>query len=101
MAYGACDTCGCAFHECECADRAKTEKKTGRVQVMHVRLIPGDWVRVKRGHRLEGAAGAVRSVNRGNKPALVTFRQLNGNELRIPLGLLEFVGYRGEEPDVL
>jgi hypothetical protein len=20
MAYGACNTCGCAFHECECAD---------------------------------------------------------------------------------
>lgn len=26
MSYGTCITCGCAKHECECDDRAKTEK---------------------------------------------------------------------------
>lgn len=107
MAYGACSSCGCSHEEClrdgECdrkplppAPRPGGRKKTGGIH-----LIPGDWVRVRRGHRLEGAAGAVKIVNRKNQPALVTFRQLNGNELRLPLGLLEFVGYRGEEPDVL
>lgn len=26
MAYGACDDCGCAKHDCECADRAENQK---------------------------------------------------------------------------
>lgn len=25
MAFGACDACGCAYHECECADRKSTD----------------------------------------------------------------------------
>lgn len=97
MAYGACSACGCSFEECsrDGCNRPPKRKTHG------IRLIPGDWVRVRRGHKLEGAAGTVKTVDRRNQPTLVTLRQINGNEIRLPVGLLEFVGYRGEEPDVL
>lgn len=99
MAYGACDACGCAHHECECADRGTEIKPKRRKPGIH--LVPGDWMRVKAGHRLAGAAGSVKKIDRSVKPALLTIRQLNGHELRLPLGLFEFVGYAGTEPDVL
>lgn len=106
MAYGACGPCGCAFEEngctpysCGLAVPTKSAKpaKPGK----KIPMLPGDWVRVRRGHRLEGAAGHVRKVDRVANPALVVFRQLNGTEVRLPLGLIEFVGYSGTEPDVL
>lgn len=104
MAYGACSFCGCAFEECvrdkECPGKLEPYKPPAKKKP-GIHLSFGDWVRVRRGHRLEGAAGQVRSVDRITKPALVVFRQLNGNEIRLPLGLLEFVGYAGTEPDVL
>lgn len=121
MAHGACTICGCSIEECareqNCpgeigrfmkpapswnkAVEAITASRPATRRVGGICLVPGDWVRVKKGHQLEGAAGAVKTVDRNNRPALVTLRQLNGQELRLPLGLLEFVGYRGEEPDVL
>lgn len=100
MAHGACSACGCAFEECArdgCPGTPKRQPKKPQPMLM----TNGDWVRVKPGHTLAGAAGAVKHIDRTHTPALVRFRQLNGNELRLPLGLLEFVSYAGYEPDVL
>lgn len=103
MAYGACDNCGCAFHECECPDRkaAPPAKKKRRV-VSGIYMIRGDWVRVKKGHELAGAAGKVETVSRTKgKPTIVEIRQLNGNPLRLPREFWEFVGHGDSYPDVL
>lgn len=32
MAYGACNTCGCAYHECECAARAKAARENAEAE---------------------------------------------------------------------
>lgn len=121
MAHGACSVCGCALEECireqSCpgeigrfcrpapswkkAVEAITASRPTTRRLGGVHLLPGDWVRVKKGHELEGASGVVKLVNHAARPALVTLRQLNGQELRLPLGLLEFVSYAGSEPDVL
>jgi hypothetical protein len=107
MAHGACTVCGCALEECIRDQNCPGE--IGRFvrpaprkdEIYKVRLSTGDWVRVRTGHALAGAAGVVVAVDRLAKPILVTLRQLNGQKIRIPLGLLEFVGYAGSEPDVL
>lgn len=102
MAHGACDPCGNAYEECECKDQpVRGKRRKPKPKPVPVKMGFGDWVRVKRGHALAGAAGSVKHVDRSTHPALVRFRQLNGHELRLPLGMLEFVGYAGSEPDVL
>lgn len=121
MAHGACPTCGCALEECirdqacpgeigrfcrpapswKRAVEAITASRPATRRSGGVTFIPGDWVRVKEGHDLAGAAGVIVTVERNTQPVLVKFRQLNGTEIRIPLGRVEFVGFRGDAPDVL
>jgi len=109
MAHGACDHCGCAFEEHECdgtpvntrLERARRALANPQKEKPKTQLGRDDWVRVRKGHRLAGAAGQVKHVDRSVVPALVRVRQLNGNELRLPLGLFEFVSYSNVEPDVL
>lgn len=102
MAYGACDACGCAIHECECAERAAPVTKKPRKTKPGIYMIRGDYVRVKSGHALAGAAGQVHCVTRAKgKPVLVEVRQLNGNPIRLPREMWEFVGHADSYPDVI
>lgn len=48
-------------------------------------VVSGDWVRVKVGS-LRGAEGHVREV----KDKLAVIRQLNGNEINVPVNRLEY-----------
>lgn len=56
----------------------------------------GDWVTVKAGE-LRGASGHVRTLVDG----VATLRQLNGNELRVPVTRLGFSAYSHEAPEGL
>ena len=50
-----------------------------------MQITKGDWVRVKVG-ALRGAEGHVREL----KDGVATIRQLNGNEINVPVNRIEF-----------
>jgi hypothetical protein len=98
--YGACPECGCAWEECE-GEIVHSPRPTPPRAKQGVKFRRGDWVRVKSDHHLAGATGVVQNVDRSVVPALCTVRQLNGFELRLPLGHFRFVAYDLSDVDVL
>jgi len=56
-------------------------------------MLKDDWVRVKNGRYLDGAEGKVEKVQKTGLVTILTIRQLNGNEIRLPRSHFEFAAY--------
>lgn len=91
---GACDVCGCAFHECECGpdravfDNARLRKALDALKAMGTkkqeRLRVGMWVRITAGPMFSCEG---RITHLGSK--LVEVHQLNGTALVVPRDVVE------------
>ncbi len=93
--YGACDACGCAYHECECGpdravfDAARLRKALDAIKAVETakqkpRLRVGMWVRINAGPMFSCEG---RVAHLGSK--LVEVQQLNGTALVVPRDVVE------------
>jgi hypothetical protein len=75
------------------ADPIITSKGKRSEEKQKVVMQKDDWVRVKNGRYLDGAEGKVVKTEKVGLITIVTVRQLNGNELRLPRSHFEFAAY--------
>lgn len=78
-----------------------TSKGRSSTSEQKVKMVEGDWVRVRRGP-LEGAEGRVEKLSKvSDRVTVVEIKQLNGNTVRLPRAHFEFAAFGEPGPDRL
>jgi hypothetical protein len=105
MAEGACNFCGNADHECECADRARPRRRRRplapippSVPAAKIPVTPNDWVTIKTGKR-RGLIARVAGIDRTK--GSVTKVRLERGHRKFTMNLSEVEFYSHTEPDVI